>query len=182
MTTTLPPLNFYVFAIQVKIWYQYVIQHTQHDINKYTIRHAILCMLTTHTMIHYDTQYCNTLRFHKMIPPESTKGSSDPSADSCTFPNSPISQLMDNNILSQQPQHPQHNNNNTSLKTIMDNNNVFRLQRHHRPCFQWLSRKWRNYIHVTWWNSEAYFKKFAKSTKDQALSNSFLDFFMETTY
>ena len=92
MTTTPPPLNFYVFAIQVKIWYQYVIQHTQHDINKYTISHAILCMLTTHTMIHYDTQYCNTLRFHKMIPPESTKGSSDPSADSCTFPNSPISQ------------------------------------------------------------------------------------------
>ena len=54
-------------------------------------------------------------------------------------------QLMDNNILSQQPQH---NNNNTSLKTIMDNNNVFRLQRHHRPFFQWLNRKFE--ITSTW--------------------------------
>ena len=114
MTTTSPPLNFYVFAIQVKIWYQYVIQHTQHDINKYTIRHAILCMLTTHTMIHYDTQYCNTLRFHKMIPPESTKGSSDPSADSCTFPNSPISQ---NNQWTTTFSHNNHNIHNTTTTT-----------------------------------------------------------------
>ena len=42
--------------------------------------------------------------------------------------------------------------------------------------------KIRNYIHMSWWNSEAYFKKFAKSTKDQVLYNSFLDFFRETTY
>ena len=136
---------------------------------------------------HYDTLWYTILQYFTLPqndPPWIDKGIQWPLRRFLHLPQftNLSKQLMDNNILSQQTQHPQHNNNNTSLKTIMDNNKVFRLQRHHRPCFQWLSRKWRNYIHVTWWNSEAYFKKFAKSTKDQALSNSFLDFFMETTY
>ena len=126
---------------------------------------------------HYDTLWYTILQYFTLPqndPPWIDKGIQWPLRRFLHLPQftNLSKQLMDNNILSQQPQHPQHNNNNTSLKTIMDNNNVFRLQRHHRPCFQWLSRKLRNYIHVSWWNSEAYFKKFAKSTKDQALSDS----------
>ena len=102
---------------------------------------------------HYDTLWYTILQYFTLPqndPPWIDKGIQWPLRRFLHLPQftNLSKQLMDNNILSQQPQHPQHNNNNTSLKTIMDNNNVFRLQRHHRPFFQWLSRKFG--ITATW--------------------------------
>ena len=62
----------------------------------------------------------------------------------------------------------------TQQQQHISQNNYGQQQRLQTPqtILSVVKPKIRNYIHMSWWNSEAYFKKFAKSTKDQALSDS----------